>query len=440
MFTLRKHNLAELQQQLPRDMLTKTFKDAMDITKRLGLKYIWIDSLCIIQDDEDDWLRESALMSDVYGSSYLTIAATSAIDGYVGCFRERNPAAICCQRLNLPYENGNKAFDCYNFDIYQRGIIDSPLASRAWALQERFLTTRTIHFTSQQLIWECGQQLACESFPENMPMPLSTKHSWFQKRKSNPNIWVETVAQYSRCNLTKAGDKLIAISGIAKWLQQKTNDRYINGLWWKNIEHLLLWSTESGSNQRPEMYRAPSWSWASVDGPVRWPFWGGVNLENSTLVSRVIEVTDVYLADIDEQDKLQNGANLEVRRALRVQCPGIRTAEVSSILQPNTHSMDTHGYEMDCFADVSNTSRYQALPMTIRAPKRGIQSLVTGLLVERCGKNIYRRVGLFDIREKMTSFKDASPELKLWVMATDALRVFGPWPVNGQEQEMVTLV
>ncbi|KAK9778484.1 hypothetical protein SCAR479_04506 [Seiridium cardinale] len=101
MFTLRRDNVAELQMRIPQKQLTKTFREAIDIAKRLGFTFIWIDSLCIIQDDEQDWLHEAALMCDIYGNSSLTIAATGAVDGNGGCYSDRDPAAVSGQPLSV---------------------------------------------------------------------------------------------------------------------------------------------------------------------------------------------------------------------------------------------------------------------------------------------------------------------------------------------------
>lgn len=411
MFTLCRNNLAELKAMIPHKQLTKSFQDAMDITRKLGLQYIWIDSLCIVQDDEDDWLREAALMSDIYGSSILTIAATGAADGNVGCYRERDPAAVTCQKLTVSDEDGEKTFDCYDFDIYKQGIVDSPLISRAWALQERFLTTRTIHFTSQQLIWECNEQLACETFPDAMPLPLSTHHSWFQKRRDNPHIWIDTVTQYSNCYLTHPEDKLIAISGIAKWLRDKTNDEYVVGLWRKDMEHQLLWCTEGkAANTHPQHYRAPSWSWASVDGPIRWPFWKGVSLDNSILVSHIIEVADPDpgFSNMWTKEWLQY-------HRLHVQCPRVRDLSISCILALPNLSRTEDQYQLIVSYDVSGRdedhAKYKAIPVTIRAPRRGTQCLVAGLVVEFWSAGVYKRVGMFYIVERAETFSDEAPQL-----------------------------
>jgi hypothetical protein len=117
-----------------------------------AFKYLWIDSLCIIQDDADGWELESARMSSVYGCSSINIAATSAKDGSVGCFFNRDPKPM--QRVRIPIFNDEKEelYDCVFRAVTPPGpyvhLKDAPLARRAWAFQERLLAPRTLHFIS----------------------------------------------------------------------------------------------------------------------------------------------------------------------------------------------------------------------------------------------------------------------------------------------------
>lgn len=147
-FTLVLGNISDLTQKIPRDKLTKTFLEAIEVTRSLGYKYLWIDSLCIIQDSSEDWDIESLLMSDIYGGSSLTIAATGAKDGRDGCFFDRETSTISMYQLQMPHGLTTTSFKCYDTNFYERSILKAPLVQRAWAMQERFLTARTIHFTS----------------------------------------------------------------------------------------------------------------------------------------------------------------------------------------------------------------------------------------------------------------------------------------------------
>lgn len=98
---LTEENIDELHQSIPLQRLSRTFKEAIYIALELGLDYIWIDSLCIIQDDAEDWRRESTLMGQVYGNSFINIAASSAIDGSYGCFMQRRGPSQCSHTLRV---------------------------------------------------------------------------------------------------------------------------------------------------------------------------------------------------------------------------------------------------------------------------------------------------------------------------------------------------
>jgi hypothetical protein len=139
-FKLVKGNFTNFQIGIADSELCKTFKDAIIIAKHLGLQYIWIDSLCIVQDNPEDWQRESAKMSSVYGYSTINIAATSAKDGTMGYFstepwKIRLPISICEE---------TRLWDFSLHDPYSN-FSGQPLLHRAWAFQERFLAPRTLH-------------------------------------------------------------------------------------------------------------------------------------------------------------------------------------------------------------------------------------------------------------------------------------------------------
>jgi hypothetical protein len=147
---LTTQNIASFSKQIPYESLCKTFQDVIATVKRFGLKYVWIDSLCIIQDDDDDWSRESSLMVQVYGGSTLNIAATAGSDGNAGLFPPRNPLSIqkCyIEVFDDPVDQENGAlYEVSRTGIYVREVAGSPLGQRAWCLQETFLAPRTLHF------------------------------------------------------------------------------------------------------------------------------------------------------------------------------------------------------------------------------------------------------------------------------------------------------
>jgi hypothetical protein len=144
--------------------MPKTFQDAVLFVRQHGVRYLWIDSLCIIQDSPEDWAFESARMGDVYKHAICNIAATAAADGSVGCFFERN--AILAQPLRVRIESfkglysPTNLYDIVPQDFWSHEVADAPLNQRAWVLQEQFVSGRIVHCGKNQLLWECREHVS----------------------------------------------------------------------------------------------------------------------------------------------------------------------------------------------------------------------------------------------------------------------------------------
>jgi hypothetical protein len=269
--TLTRNNLNQFRVRVPFEALTKSFQDAIYITRYLGLHYLWIDSLCILQDDPSDWRKESSSMSNVYGGSTVNIAATSASDGTMGCFFDR----YCSWRSQFKGEkDSDTLWDCY--PDCQGWLRRSPLRSRGWVVQESFLSRRILHFTDREVFWECDEKVASESFPERFPPNQEEDFAQLikpipEKRPITHAIWAKMVEEYSRCKLTLVRDRLVAISGLARLFEARLGDEYIFGLWKRNLESQLLWTSTNNFNRRERITPCPtpSWTWASQDGPCR---------------------------------------------------------------------------------------------------------------------------------------------------------------------------
>jgi hypothetical protein len=144
--------------------LPKTFQDAVELTRQLGKRYLWIDSLCIIQSLDgkktDDWKKESKRMEMVFSSAYCTLAATSAEDSHEGFLRLRQSS----QPLQLETEDGGRLYVSKEVDNFFEDIEKAPLNCRGWVLQERVLSRRIIHFGAKKTYFECGEGVYCENF------------------------------------------------------------------------------------------------------------------------------------------------------------------------------------------------------------------------------------------------------------------------------------
>ncbi|KAF7885879.1 uncharacterized protein EAF02_004388 [Botrytis sinoallii] len=279
---LTSENVGQLMREISREVLPKTFKDAINITKKLGIDYLWIDSLCIIQNDDSDWQKESALMSSIYGGSVITIAASSARDSTEGCFlKPSNFSGGLRVRITDGGRERVQDFQCE--EEYERSTLRAHLGTIAWALQEKVLSPRTIHFGDRGAFWECRSSIASEFFPEEFPN-FFVKPLLCDPRKFK---WPQIAKFYSATNLTYGKDRLPALSGIAKSEFDKNGDQYLAGMWRKNIEEQLCWGLAGCNALERPLWRAPSWSWTSIDGPVGWP-----QLHGDELDTRYAHVVD----------------------------------------------------------------------------------------------------------------------------------------------------
>jgi hypothetical protein len=166
--------------------ISRTFQHAVSIAKEFqrlfGVRYLWIDSLCIIQDSVEDWQSESAIMGEVYQNAFCTIAATASSDSDGGLFFERDPLRRKPCLLTFSSKGLSKrTFLCVDQNDWKDNISRAPLNSRSWVLQERLLSPRVLHFAAHQLYWECAALEASEVFPVRLPEGFGEKiKNWLQ--------------------------------------------------------------------------------------------------------------------------------------------------------------------------------------------------------------------------------------------------------------------
>lgn len=354
--TTTRDNLKDRISGVPWKLIPKTFQDAIKLALKLGFSYIWIDSLCIIQDDAMDWETESSKMAEIYQDAALTLAATSSTGDYMGCYSEDMKAPNELE-LQLPEDVGacriavRQPLQHWGDQTTTGLNLHFPLLTRGWAFQERLLSARVLHLCRSELVWECREMTACEcgNLGENVSPGATYYHAVEENREekrhyeeiariraekiaqepgSEPappsyddivvdqgdasapinNISLEDsemiveipvyqannsdeevkdcpdlvfhfhriVEQYSALQLTKASDRLPALSGLCRRVQNLRGD-YLAGLWSDSICFDLMWRVNTikldiDNEDRSLGYRGPSWSWISVDSPVTyWP-------------------------------------------------------------------------------------------------------------------------------------------------------------------------
>ncbi|RDH22700.1 HET-domain-containing protein [Aspergillus niger ATCC 13496] len=249
--------------------LPKVFQDAITVTRELNKQYLWIDALCIIQGDDNDWKKEGVRMEEVYSSAYCTIASSSASSWCEG-FLHRSQQCSLSEGASSNEKNINDF----------RELVDKgQLHTRAWALQERALSRRTIYFTAQQTYWECYYGVCCENFgiitcpvtrgylldPQFPKLLLNSGYT------STALFVQELITDYSCRDLTyPEKDKVIAFSSIAKRIAEALSTEVSFGVFHCMLPRLLLWK-QAGKHLVPIYYKdksVPSWSWMFYNGKV----------------------------------------------------------------------------------------------------------------------------------------------------------------------------
>lgn len=289
---LRTSNIEKLRQGIHLAELPRTFQDAVAVARWFKVRYLWIDSLCILQDCKEDWFKESAMMRDIYKHSTMNIAATGAADSSVGCFLDRNADILRPFNVVLSDSQSEELkYFCFDVQFWYTNIYDAPLSKRAWVCQERLLSPRVLHFGEHQMSWECMELASCETFPERIPEQLDvvTKRDYLNHQQDfSEDAWDNIVLYYTECSLTFPSDIYMAFAGLAEEIHSFTQDDYLAGLWRKGLARQLLWYVAGAASIKSPDYKAPSWSWLSVTGAV----------ESSTFYndSKVIfEVVDVHV-------------------------------------------------------------------------------------------------------------------------------------------------
>lgn len=305
--------------------LPATVKDAITVSIGLEIRRLWVDSLCIIQDDDDDKAREISQMPLIYSQSTVTIVASRASGVYQGFLQERITPTYTRPAFELPYrciggEIGTAVLLPY---WYTPEEAHQPLESRGWALQERLLSPRVLEYRSLHTRWVCqdsqsrvgdertdgfvnrnrlygdaslsSQAPAAALSIECLPILDSKEFG------SHITLWYDIVKLYTQLVLTVSSDRILAISGIASRFQAIFDDDYCAGLWKANLSRELLWNMDESPYRRLEPrpeYQGPSWSWVSVNG--------GVYFDYSTSKWRKEQVDD-YFEILDCQLQLRGG-------------------------------------------------------------------------------------------------------------------------------------
>ena len=310
LYTLTTSSLASMQERIDEVAMPKTLQDTFALCRRLQIQFLWIDALCILQDDSQDWAEQSAKMDQVYGNAYLTVCATNSSSAAAGFLGRRSPS----HHLLGTTQHSGQRYPVYMTDhmhskslrrLFFSGVggggqlQHEPLVHRAWTIQERMLSPRTLHFGSFRAIWACRECTRTEDGiqgdPQTDELAAMTPNNACYK-------WWSLVEYYSACKITRETDCLPALSGIASQAAKIIQDEYIAGNWRGNLFDCMHWSIRHEKATRRNIYVAPSWSWASVRGGVSGGRFSGppsVHIAKVLSTNTVLAGSDQFGAIVD---------------------------------------------------------------------------------------------------------------------------------------------
>lgn len=317
--SLKESNQCALKQGIQLASLSPLVQDAIRICRALGLDYLWVDALCIVQDSRSDWYDQAPQMADIFGKSHVCFAASGATDPSGTLIYNRSPWSLGCRGIFLNRDTDSaQEYVCFEPEAAMTRLEVSGMNRRGWIFQERLLAKRTIHFNQDQVYFECAGILACESHPRGYPAPMvspifTAKHFLAMARRSATvdtsfylKLWLDIVELFSFRTLSYPTDRLMAISGVAEAFEPLLpNETYVAGHWSSHLLETLYWMRLEKRDRdvseilqpRPEAYIAPSWSWPSQNVAVQFRSLH----EDRNNITHVAEITKMDIERISRE-------------------------------------------------------------------------------------------------------------------------------------------
>ncbi|KAH6625898.1 heterokaryon incompatibility protein-domain-containing protein [Boeremia exigua] len=258
--------------------LPKTFQDAIKVVRALGHRYLWIDSLCIIQsgDSFEDWKYESTRMKHVFSQAYCVLAATAANNAHSGFLdrqEDRRTEYVCVKD-----RSERQFYISTDLDDFDNDVGRAKLNTRAWVMQELVLARRTVHFSANQMYWECGKGIHCENLTRLKSIPRN-RHFMLDPefparllgafdRDAMLNCIFYLIEEYSKRDITFQRDRPIAISGLEERIAEALDCESRFCVFERYLHRNLLWMHTDNTKATQYHDSVPSWSWLAGSGPV----------------------------------------------------------------------------------------------------------------------------------------------------------------------------
>lgn len=435
--------------------LSPSLRDAISITRALGLRYIWIDALCIIQQQPDltDFKAEALKMEQYYSNAYLTLIAGNAADSRDGFLNDRPPAAAEACGLDYFFWDITRSVWTHKvgsvYACLPSSIDLGPIEKRAWTHQEAVLSHRKLSYGREQIWFECQAMLAYEDGSSlkvavgqssardgaTLPSLLTAARDpdLARRQREMYRLWYRNLLYYTTRTMTNPDDKFAALAGIADLVQKTVLSRYLFGLWEDDMVRGLLWQScmfhAWGRYRVPLQPRRgsplPSWSWASVEGPI----WVDYPENKDSRFSKAENLRVKMLSMNHATDSLDPiHSETLVRRSFELKLQGIlkrvHATNPDKFLNSSVHRWRTYK-QLKLRAQVTALVPETALHSSgrkdkINDPSRDDQGRVIGLgyfdfvddahshdelwcmqlireeglLLQHCGDGTYRRLGL----------------------------------------------
>ncbi|KAJ4256024.1 hypothetical protein NW762_009098 [Fusarium torreyae] len=349
LFTTAKNVHAHQDEGIEIGNLPATIRDTINVTKELGIRYLWVDRLCIIQDSTEDWTQQAALMCQIYSGAAVTLSADGSKSAADGLFCTSQTLASLEYKAYQDPKQPNNPFvlhqRVYHSTQQSRSQNNTqPIDQRGWTMQERLTSRRVLHFTTEELVWECRTLLECECRRQSHSSPHLFDHRRMHSLETTYDHWRSVVSQYTKRVLSEDTDKLPALRGLVTRFQELMSyfeggdmlEDYLAGLWRGDLVAQLAWKAPSDRAlevfhkakgdmsliglpevmppgihtgawnrivhkrkhregwHRAKDYIAPSWSWAQLHGPVTYlacrphtPFISYVDIVQAKTVPRI---------------------------------------------------------------------------------------------------------------------------------------------------------
>lgn len=434
--------------------LPRTLQDAVVFCRGMGIEYLWVDALCIVQDDSDDWFREASLMHQVYSNSLLTIAADVTDSCRLGFLGKQKYGASGDEQRGWHVGPRDEFLNVVSRDVPdperpgETTTVNvnepSPLFKRGWCTQESVLPIRKIRFTAEEMIWVCNEGIMCECghWEWDRSEHDEADHPWYEERHKPafyhlktdfvPKLdylsrqgwspyedWRYMITHYSKTRLTKPTDKLSAVSGLAQMVQAATRhtlgtpDKYLAGLWAHDLARGLTWRIRGQKNghgihnyieelgyTRPTEYRAPSWSWAALDGPITWEFDDSIDLGADYKLQAEFRLSESYCSVMSPLDPTG-----PVTAGFLVVTGDFAPVNAAALAQD-------YGLSLDEPQEPSDSEQYLLRVCTLTTPERWMHSeeKYEFFLLVRNSSTVagaYERVGLYVACGKDSVFRDS---------------------------------